>query len=325
MKQQSSERVTYFRYVATAEKVPRTRTRDEQTIEDLVKVNKKVYFTANEVAAFSLEGFGKSLIARSGNKTIIENYILDYWQPILGFQATMVYINYHRMCINNDMPFRSIDNMAETMGISRQTLSKYLDVLESYGFVMRFWAENKKKTGMNDATRVKVRASIPLLSEDLVAQLPDSIRESHNEYILRLSESYDIELEESLPDVSPTTVIENQGFERKPQSLVIGSGIKEHIERKSKEAKSSRTVEETRLWEETCSYIKTKITLPSFQTWFGETYLLIREGKIIIVATHDVVRDWLDRNYMDLISYTVTQYSGLERPIMMKTADQIFS
>lgn len=323
MKQQSSESVTYFRYVATAEKVPRTRTRDDQKIEDLVTVNKKVYYTASEVASFSLEGFGKSLIARSGNKTIIENYILDFWQPILGFQATMVYINYHRMCINNDMPFRSIDNMAEIMGISRQTLSKYLDILESYAFVMRFWAESKKKAGMNDATRVKVRTSIPLLSEDLVAQLPDSIRESHNEYILKLSESYDIKLEESLPDVSPVTTIENQGFERKPHSAVIGSGIKEHIERKSEEAKASRTVEETRLWEEVCSFIKTKITLPSFQTWFGETYLLIREGKIIIVVSHDMARDWINRNYRHLIEHTVTHYSGLERPIIIKTADQI--
>ncbi|WP_145142270.1 DnaA N-terminal domain-containing protein [Paenibacillus sp. Y412MC10] len=323
MKERSSESVTYFRYVATTEKVSRTRKRDDQKIEDLVTVNKKIYYTPSEVAAFSLESFGKSLIARSGNKTIIENYILDFWQPILGFQATMVYINYHRMCIKNDMPFRSIDNMAETMGISRQTLSKYLDTLESYGFVMRFWAESKKKSGMNDATRVKVRASIPLLSEDLVAQLPDSIRESHNEFILKLSESYDIELEESLPDVSPVTTIENQGFERKPSSTVIGSGIKEHIEKKSEELKSSRTVEETRLWEESCSFIKTKITLPSFQTWFGETYLLIREGKIIIVATHDMVRDWLNRNYIDLIQDTVTHYSGLERPIIIKSANQI--
>ncbi|MBD7970279.1 DnaA N-terminal domain-containing protein [Paenibacillus gallinarum] len=323
MKKQSNESVTYFRYVSTAEKVPRTRKRDDQNIEDLVTVNKKIYFTASEVAAFSLEGFGKSLVAQSGNKTIIENYILDYWQPILGFQATMVYINYHRMCINNDMPFRSIDNMAEIMGITRQTLSKYLEILESHAFVMRFWAESKKRSGMNDATRVKVRATIPLLSEDLVAQLPDNIRESHNAYILKLSESYDIELAENSPDVSPVTIIENQGFERKPQSAVIGSGIKEHIERKNEEVKLSRTVEETRLWEEACSFIKTKMTLPSFQTWFGEAYLLIREGKIIIVASHDMARDWLDRNYMDLLNYTITHYSGIERPIIIKTADQI--
>ncbi|MEK4277587.1 DnaA N-terminal domain-containing protein [Paenibacillus sp. FSL R7-0026] len=323
MKQHSNENVTYFRYVATAEKVSRTRKREDQTIEDLVTVNKKIYFTASEVAAFNLEGFGKSLIARSGNKTIIENYILDYWQPILGFQATMVYINYHRMCINNDMPFRSIDNMAEMMGISRQTLTKYLDILESHAFVMRFWAESKKKSGMNDATRVKVRASIPLLSEDLVAQLPDSIRESHNAYILSLSESYDIELAESVPEVSPVAMIENQGFERKPHPAVIGSGIKEYIERKSEEAKETRTVEETRLWEEVCSFIKTKITLPSYQTWFGETYLLIREGKIIIVTSHELARDWLNRSYMDLIEHAITLYSGMKRPIIIKTADQI--
>ncbi|MGN7309289.1 hypothetical protein ACTHQ2_25430, partial [Bacillus subtilis] len=91
MKQQSSENVTYFRYVDTGEKVSRTRTRDNQQIEDFVTVNKKIYYTASEVAAFSLEGFGRSLVARTGNKTIIENYVLDFWQPILGFQATMVY------------------------------------------------------------------------------------------------------------------------------------------------------------------------------------------------------------------------------------------
>lgn len=323
VKQQSSESVTFFRYVATAEKISRTRNREEQQITDLVTVNKKIYYTASEVAAFSLEGFGQSLVARSGNKTIIENYVLDYWQPILGFQATMVYINYHRMCINNDMPFRSIDNMAEMMGISRQTLKKYLEILESHAFVMRFWAESKKKTGMNDATRVKVRASIPLLSEDLVAKLPDSIRESHNAFILNLNESYDIELSENIPEISAVKVIENQGIERKPSTTIIGTGIKEHLERKSEEAKSTRTVEEIRLWEETCSYIKTKIAHQSFQTWFGQTYLLIRDGKIIIVTSHDMVRDWIARSYMHLIEHTIEENSGLIRPITIKTIEQV--
>nr|WP_283945858.1 DnaA N-terminal domain-containing protein [Paenibacillus amylolyticus] len=118
-------------------------------------------------------------------------------------------------------------------------------------------------------------------------------------------------------------MIENQGFERKPHPAVIGSGIKEYIERKSEEAKETRTVEETRLWEEVCSFIKTKITLPSYQTWFGETYLLIREGKIIIVTSHELARDWLNRSYMDLIEHAITLYSGLKRPIIIKTADQI--
>jgi DNA-binding transcriptional regulator YhcF (GntR family) len=324
VKQQGSESVTYFRYVDTGEKVSRKRKRNNQEIEDLVTVNKKIYYTASEVAQFSLEGFGQSLVARTGNKTIIENYILDYWQPILGFQATMVYINYHRMCINNDMPFRSIDNMAEMMGISRQTLSKYLDILESYAFVMRFWAESKKKSGMNESTRVKVRASIPMLSEDLVAQLPESIRESHNAYILNLSESYDIELAENVPEVSPVKTIENQGFERKPAPVVIGTGIKEHLERQSEEAKASRSVEEIRLWEETCSFIQTKITKVSFQTWFGGAYLLIQEGKNFIIVSHEMASEWLNRNYRDLLEDSIKNYAGLERPIVIKTAEQFF-
>ncbi|WP_196232713.1 hypothetical protein [Paenibacillus polymyxa] len=41
------------------------------------------------------------------------------------------------------------------MGISTVTLSNYLTTLDEYGFAMRFWSQSKRKTGMNDSTRVK--------------------------------------------------------------------------------------------------------------------------------------------------------------------------
>ncbi len=294
-------------------------------IEAKPRTGKKIYYTPEQVKAFNLEDQGIPLNAGTGHKTIIENYLLDFWQPILGLTATMIFINYSRLAMGDggEMKVRSMGDVADLMGVSRPTLTKYVTLLEEYGFLMRFWAESTKKPGLNDPTWMKVRRTIPLLSEDLVLELPDYLRIEHNKFIKRLSESYNLRLEEDYEEAKLVHVIQKKGSEKRPSREVIASDKEEQKRILNEKMKKERSTEEESLWKEIADQIRQEIPEMSYRTWFGEVFMLMRGKSVLVICRNEIVKEWIENNYMRQVENAVARVFGESREVFLEVTERV--
>lgn len=107
--------------------------------------------------------------------TVVWNYFLNKWVPILGVGPSMLYIQILKRCFKDkeggqkDIAFPKISTLCKELGIkSRTTLHKWLDLLEEYEFIQRFNRYNKEDNGkmLQTSNIYKVRLSIHLTPED---------------------------------------------------------------------------------------------------------------------------------------------------------------
>lgn len=70
------------------------------------------------------------------------------------------------------------------------------------------------------------------------------------------------------------------------------------------------------LWQQTLSVIQTKISKPSYDTWFKSTKVIHADDtQLTILAPNEFVRDWLESKYMQLIRNTLIEMTGESRDI----------
>lgn len=71
------------------------------------------------------------------------------------------------------------------------------------------------------------------------------------------------------------------------------------------------------IWYETLKLIKNKINRPSFDTWFNQTELVAYYDENFIIKTpNDIVKDWLNNNYIDVINESFQEI--LKRKVVAK-------
>jgi len=185
----------WYRYINTDKTY--TYNRDGQEINR--PVQEKVYFDDPVVDNFSLEP--KNKVPMDQNFVGISNYFLDYWGYILGPQVAFTYIRYVRHVYTQGFePTIGLKKMATLMGISLNTLKKYLEELEKYGFVAIFYKDTKTtekgKELIKTIIRIKVRKTIPYLTPDLVEKLPKELQEQHEKDLASLEKTSSITHEE---------------------------------------------------------------------------------------------------------------------------------
>ncbi|MGI2295581.1 helix-turn-helix domain-containing protein [Paenibacillus sp. GXUN7292] len=147
-----------------------------------------IYFSEGDVERFSLDTIGYHPIPfREGNFTMVSNYLLDFWGYFLKPTGVHLYTLLRRHCYNKDYCYVSTSTLATKMGIkSRDTVKTHLDLLESYGFIFQFLVKNEKN--MDEAPITKVRNHIPMLTAELIQQLPTALRKDHDRLVHELSE-----------------------------------------------------------------------------------------------------------------------------------------
>lgn len=312
MSSDSTSNITFYRYERTGRQIERVRKVKGRELREWVDEMKKVYYTERDVAGFSLENLGLSLPYRSGNKTIIDNYLLKYWQYFLGAEATITYINYLSLCINDHVSTMSLEHMAEMMGISTVTLNKYLTTLEEHGFVMRFWSQRRTRGGINDSTRVKVRSSIPFLSEKQISDLPDWLLDSHNRFMQKLFESHEVILLEDNDHTDELQKFMSKGISREIKKTEVTAPPAAQLEIKKERLLNNRSPEEVELWNDMLEIIKDYMNKLSFDTWFKNTFALLEDGQLIIIAPNDMASTWISDRYAAIIRNAYQQVTGLE-------------
>lgn len=64
------------------------------------------------------------------------------------------------------------------------------------------------------------------------------------------------------------------------------------------------------LWSAVLEKISEKISKPSFETWFSDTYAEIDDDVMIVKAKNEFAADWLEERYKTLIFETVREAAG---------------
>lgn len=70
------------------------------------------------------------------------------------------------------------------------------------------------------------------------------------------------------------------------------------------------------LWENVLDIVKTKMSKPSFETWFKSTTATLMDNETLIVtAPNEFARDWIESRYAALLSDTIYDVSGTHMQI----------
>ncbi|MGG1147014.1 hypothetical protein [Bacillus wiedmannii] len=173
---------THYRIVNTGQLTEINRkTRAGENVKKFITEEHIINY--DDVMQIDLDNVGINIRTNAHDYILTDKYLIRYWLPILGANAVMTYQILLGYCIAQDFVWHELSDYQDELGVSRPTLNKALDILEEHAFILRVWRKNNKNENCKTSPLIKVRQYIPLLSEELVDQLPKRLKESHAEYI----------------------------------------------------------------------------------------------------------------------------------------------
>lgn len=329
------DKLEYYRNIDTGTHEPRLKLVKEESNEQLVSrtyyypEKDKVKYSEDEVRKFSLDIYGESIPYVDGELTIFNNYLFDFWSYFLNAEGLALYGHLKRFAYGSkDWCFPNFELISLKMDKSRPTIHNYMEILERYGFAFKFGVWNKSREGVEESPIFKIRKKVPLLSKKLIYGDPDIVipddAPPHIKKALKkekqgLPKRLQVEHEKyvkTMLDNNETVKLETEiDFEAiYLQWQQYGELIKSSSN--NKKSKSSNLVRQEKkmdkddhaLLDFIKSFIASKISKPSFDTWFTNILLQRDDSQITIFAPNEFARDWLQERYMDLIKHALEDY-----------------
>jgi len=303
----NADRYIHYRNIPTGEYeiVKQKRNGKEVHVRMPILEKKKVSF--EEIKKINLDNYGLDVRTNGEDFTLVHNYFLDFWGTIMGIGPSHTYIHLKRFAYGSkDFCFPNIPVLMKKMGISRPTLLKYLDILEKYGFVAKILRADTEKDNISASPFFKIRRYIPLLTKDLVEQLPEDIREEHDKF---LAKTQGIELDETVDtsklfdDLMKTSeIMKSKAQEMKENELKRRGQFKEYLV-------TQLTDQQQENWYMILTKIKDKVSKPSFDTWFANTLILVNETshKVTVITPNSFCSDWIASRQKDMLIETVKE------------------
>lgn len=262
----------------------------------------KIIFTEEKVKKFSLDGHGQNLEFEDRNFTIVHNYLIRFWQHFIKADGLALFITLKSYCIDKDYCWPAISTLQLECGFgSKNTVKKWLSVLESYGFVFRFncMSAEKAKKDMDEAPIYKVRKRVPFLPKELYDELPEELKAKHDEFMEKYMSVYS---PDNLGNIVNYTeiydeLLEQGEIQRKPIKRKNVASPKPILD-----VKETMTNEDEKITEYVLKYIGSKISKPSFETWFKNCLFKTREDVVTVYAHNAFTVEWISERYIDLIS-----------------------
>jgi hypothetical protein len=262
----------------------------------------KIIFTEEKVKEFSLDGHGQNLEYEDGNFTMIHNYLIHFWQPFLKADGLALFITLKSYCINKDYCWPALSTLQLECGFgSINTIKKRLALLESYGFVFRFncMSADKNKKNMDESPLYKVRRRVPFLPKELYNELPEELMVRHDVFMEKYMSVYN---PENLGNMVNYQDIYDEFLEQ-------GETLTKKVKKNPKPSinqiynvKETMTTEDEEITENILTYLKGKISKPSFETWFQQCLFKLRENVLTAYAYNAFSAEWIDERYKELIS-----------------------
>ncbi|MCR8982432.1 helix-turn-helix domain-containing protein [Brevibacillus laterosporus] len=303
--------LTYFRFVDTDQKenCMRKRTNKKTGIEEIQTYQKTVqekrFYSEEEVRKFSLEKLRDTLPKEHGNVTYVDNYFLNFWGPILGCQATMVYIYLLQPCYGlKDYCYPDLDTLSAKLKMSIPTLRSYLKVLEQHGFIMRFWVLNPENHNLMESCLYKVRKTVPMLSAEEIKSLPLELQKEHDKYIAELSESHEIMIQESYDTQQAYKEFEESGKLIKSTKTATAEELQKYYEARITNHFNKRTSNDAKLWKNAIVRLGQRVSISSLENWFTQAFCITNPNNpldITIVCKNNFVKEWVSSRYKNVL------------------------
>lgn len=296
-------KLSYYRYRPTGESETKHRRVGDSEQLYTQKELERIYLKEEDVRSFSLDKHGQTLPYMDGNITLLSNYILDYWGYFLYAEGVALYMHLKRYCYGEiDYCWPDLDLISKKMHKSRNTIKKYIGLLEQYGFVVMFNCINNDKNNMEESPLFKVRKQVPFLPQDLYDELPKELKVDHDKFMQKLVNitNHPAELERSLDySVIYDQALENGIVVRKHKG---DQELREQRESRKQLLEGQQTDQDRALWDSLSELILTKVSNASFDTWF-KPCLFIKEGHTHTLYTPSpFVTEWIQSRFENLVS-----------------------
>ena len=295
------DKLMYFRYVDTGKTEPITRVRRGKQEIILNKVMQKSYLSEEQVRQFTLEEYGKPLPrVFNADFTMMDNYFIDYWGYFLGAGAVTAYMHLLRFSYGQkDYCFPSLSLIQQKMNISKPTLNGYLELLEQYGFLMRFWVQNASKRNLEESSIFKVRKTVPMLTHELLERLPERLRTDHDKYIANLKKSNEVTLHDrdDYSEVLDALLQQGEVKERKPRRQ---QNRTETVALTYQALLHKISDADKKMWGDVLNIVRTKVSKPTYDMWFSST-IGSKEGSRLCIQGSEFVVQHIQTRYEELL------------------------
>jgi len=142
----------------------------------------RIDFPFEDIASINLEKVSKQ--APEMGFVPVANYTLKYWSSIIGCEAIMM-LSLLKMnsSPNGEYTCVSVTELSLTVGKSVNTVKKYLRALEEHGFIAMFRRFHIYENNRETSPYIKIRLTVPMLTEEQVLSLPKFLQEEHRMYL----------------------------------------------------------------------------------------------------------------------------------------------
>lgn len=146
---------------------------------------KRVEVSFDELMNLNLDSYGVAVpTLETEDFTIVSNYLMDFWGAIMGNCAVDTYLHLKRHAYGKkDYCYVDIDLIALKMKRSKNTVKKYLDQLEEYGFIAIFHRMDKEDRGRDVSPLFKIRRYIPMITKDMYDSLNPKLQKLHDSFM----------------------------------------------------------------------------------------------------------------------------------------------
>lgn len=302
-----SAKLRYYREKPSGNRIAKTRTirgKEQSYFEEELE---RLYFDEEVVRNISLDKYSQNIPYVDGHLTIINNYMFDYWGYLLGAEGIALYAHLKRYCYGDkDYCWPNLELISHKMKMSRNTVKKYLNLLESYGFVIMFNVQNADNNNTNESPLYKMRKKVPLLTQEQCALLPKILQDDHDKYLRKLlaTSEQQLELDPSVDYDEFFVSLEEKGTKgtvhRKPKQLSLfemekQSGISRRL------LQGEQTEEDQARWTAVLEQISKIVSKPSYDNWFKGTFAINQSGILMIYTPHNFVTEWIETHYRPLV------------------------
>ncbi len=295
-------KLLYYRYRPTGLEESKMRNVGDSEQIYTKKEIEKIFIQEEDIRKFSLDKHGQAIPYVDGHITIISNYIYDYWGHFLSAEGVALYGHLKRYCYaDKDYCWPDLNLISQKMNKSRNTVKKFLGVLEQYGLALMFNVQNVDKNNMEESPLYKIRKKVPFLPAELYEKLPAELKIDHDRYMQSITEKFDgtINLDASV-DYSSVydDFIKNGKVVRKTKTPLE---LDEELQIKMKVIKKEITDDDKSIWDELLSLVQSKLSKPSFDTWFNGTFCIKRDKIYTVYSANDFTSNWLKTRMNTLI------------------------
>lgn len=310
-----ADQLRYFRYKPTGNRIPRTLTRQNKSIRYFEEELERVYFEEKEVAEFSLDRMGLSLPTYEGNVIFVHHYLLDFWNYFIKPEGLNLYLHLRKFCYGKDYCWPELQTLCDRMDKSRETIRKYLELLESYGLIYQFQCENISRNNMQESPIYKVRKEFPFLTEELIEQLPDRLKRDHDRFMAELANKVS----------TSVNILEKVNYEEIFNEFMANGEVKPVKRSSYQQQKISRikldtlraeqTEKDITDWNDVIALLSKSYSKNTMDTWFKETFMIKKGPHVWVYTPNNFVKQWLQERFKQKIKealmYVLAEYIEL--------------